>query len=243
MSYGKRKVNTIYFLKGTIIKEEDEVRDLGVIFDNKLTFKSHIEYISKRASQMIGAARRFVTGLNNSGLITRIYSIYIQPVLGYCSVIWNQNRITVNNILNLLHKKVTRIALNVYYTMEPERYIVYNKRCEILAQDGPLIRRTTQAAMIFIRVVKGEMNLTFGRTFTEHINHNRDVRNFHLIKRADSNIPAKSPAAIILASARSYEGVIDLSLETSTIRSKIKLRNEQMRTQAADTRRVGVTYY
>lgn len=220
VSYGKRKVHSIYFLKGTIIKEVDEVRDLGVIFDNKLTFKSHINYIAKRASQMIGAARRFVTGLNNTGMMTRIYSIYIRPVLEYCAVIWNQNRITVNNTINLLHKKITRIALNVYYTMDPERYIVYNKRCEILSQDGPQIRRSTQAATIFVRVVKGEMALSFGQLFVEHINHDRNVRNFHLIKRADYRIPAKSPVAIILASTRSYEGVIDLSLETSTIRKK-----------------------
>lgn len=87
VSYGKRKVNSIYFLKGTIIKEVNEVRDLGVLFDNKLTFKSHIDYISKGASQMIGAARRFVTGLNNTSMMTRIYSIYIQPAMEYCAVI------------------------------------------------------------------------------------------------------------------------------------------------------------
>lgn len=243
VSYGKRKVNSIYFLMGRIIQEVDEVRDLGVLFDKKLTFKSHIDYITKRASQMIGAARRFVTGLNNTGLMTRIYAIYIQPVLEYCSVIWNQNRLTVNNSMNLLHKKITRISLNVYFTMDPDRYIVYNKRCLILSQDGPQIRRAAQAAIIFVKIAKGEMSISFGQTLLNHINHNSNVRIFHPVRRADSSIPAKSPLAVILASARIYEGVLDLSLETSTIRNKIKLMNAQNRERVADSRRVGVTYY
>lgn len=69
------------------MEEVNEVRDLGVLFDSALTFKKHIEYIQKRASQMIGAARRFVTGINRPILIARIYTVYIQPVLEYCSVV------------------------------------------------------------------------------------------------------------------------------------------------------------
>lgn len=87
------------------------------------------------------------------------------------------------------------------------------------------------------------MSLSFGQSIIDHINHNRNVRIFHLVKIADPLIPAKSPLAIILASARSYEGVLDLSLETATIRKKIKAMNDLTRKQVADTRRVGVTYY
>lgn len=127
--------------------------------------------------------------------------------------------------------------------MDPNRYIVYNKRCEILAQDGPQIRRATQAALIFVKIAKNEMFLSFGQNIRNHINHDTNVRIFHLVRRADLSIPAKSPLAIILASARLYEGAITLSLETSTIREKINKVNAQNRMEVADTRRVGVTYY
>lgn len=242
VSYGKRKVHSIYFLKGQIIKEVDEVRDLGVLFDKKLTFKNHIEIITKRASQMIGAARRFVVGINKPYLISRIYAIYIQPILEYCSLVWNQNRITANNALNLLHKKVTRIALGVYYTMDPNRYIVYNKRCEILEQDGPQIRRATQAAILFVKIAKNEISLSFGEMVRSHLNQNINVRNFHLISRTDASIPVKSPIAIILAAARSYERAINLNYETSTVYEKIKKVNTQNRRNLADRRRIGVEY-
>lgn len=127
----------MYFLKNQIILEKGVVRDLGVMFDSGPTFKNHIEYIVKRMNQMIGAARRMVTELRQPFLIKRIYAVYIQPLADYCSVVWNQNRLTVNNSLTLAHKKVTRIALGVFYGIDPSRYISYEKRCDILAQDGP----------------------------------------------------------------------------------------------------------
>lgn len=115
---GKRtnseRKHSLYFIKGQVIKEVEEVRDLGALFDRELTFENHIDHVNKRASQMIGAARRFITGINQPIMMERIYMVFIQPTLEYCSVVWDQNRITMNNALNLLHKKITRIALNVY---------------------------------------------------------------------------------------------------------------------------------
>lgn len=140
VSYGKRILHSMYFLKNQIIAETDIVRDLGVYFDKGLTFKYHIDHINKRALQMIGAARRYVTGINHPILMARIYGTYIQPILEYCSVVWNQNRLTYNNSLTLVHKKVTRITLNIYHNMDQNRYIAYDKRCDILNQDGPAVR-------------------------------------------------------------------------------------------------------
>lgn len=63
VAFGRRMVHIIYFLKGQIIEEKEVVRDLGILFDKGLTFADHVEYISKRTNQMIGAARRLVTEL------------------------------------------------------------------------------------------------------------------------------------------------------------------------------------
>lgn len=161
VSYGKKLVHSVYFLKNKVIEKTSTVRDLGVIFDEDLTFKQHIEYLNKRTIQMIGAARRFVNGINYPMLITKIYRIYIQSVIEYCSVVWNQNRLTANNVLTLAHKKITRNVLNIYHTMDPAKYINYEKRFEILNQDNPSIRRTTQAATLCVKILKGEAILSF----------------------------------------------------------------------------------
>lgn len=237
VSYGKRSISTLYFLKGQIISQKESVRDLGVIFDNKLTFSKHIEHVTTRTNQMIGAARRLVTDLKMPMLIRRIYAVYIQPIAEYCSVIWNQNRITMNAPLSLLHKKVTRIALNIFYGMNPSHYIEYNQRCEILNQDGPTIRRSTQAAMLCVKILKGDITLSFSGSMINHINMIQDARINHLLLRTDRNIPPKSPVALMLAAASKYEAVINLQLTTKTIADKIKKKNNENRTLMVESRR------
>lgn len=236
VSYGLRLVHSLYFLKNSIIAEVDSVRDLGIIFDKELTFKLHIEHIVKRTQQMIGAARRFVVGIKKRMLITRIYQTYIQPIAEYGSVIWNQNRITLNNPLQLAHKKVTRIALNIYYNMSANAYIPYEKRCEILNQDGPDIRRITQAAVLGVKILKGDILMSFSNVMTGHINTNLNVRIPRLLNRTDVGIPAKSPLALLLASVGAYQQIINLSLQTLTIIKKIKEKNLNNRATRAAAR-------
>lgn len=237
VTYGKKVINTVYFLKNKIIGKKNQVRDLGVIFDSKLTFESHIKNITTRTNQMIGAARRLVTDLKMPMLIRRIYAVYIQPIAEYCAIIWNQNRVVMNSPLSLLHKKVTRIALNIYHNMDPDYYIDYNKRCEILMQDGPTIRRNTQAAIICVKILKEDMKLSFSALIIGHIDHRQNTRITHLLTRTDATIPTKSPVALMLAAATNYEKAINLQLTTNTIAEKIKKMNTERRTQMADSRR------
>lgn len=110
----------------------ENIRDLGVYFDNKLTFKYHINHICRRASLMIGAARRTVNDLNYHMAIINIFKTYILPVILYGSVIWNQDRIGVNNEIVQLFKKVTRIALRTPHDTRHRNYIPFIKRCYIL---------------------------------------------------------------------------------------------------------------
>lgn len=240
VSYGKKMVSTLYFLKGKIIEEKEVVRDLGVLFDSKLTFANHISHITTRTNQMIGAARRLVTDLKLPMLIRRIYSVYIQPIAEYCSVIWNQDRRTLNSPLSLAHKKVTRIALGVFYGMDPSKYIEYNQRCEILNQDGPTIRRATQAALLCTKILKEEIQVSFSGVMINHINPVHDERIYHLLLRTSINIPPKSPVAQMLAAATKYEKVIKLNLTTNTISSKIKEANKTNRTLMVNSRRMNL---
>lgn len=89
MSYGKKKKNVdcIFTLNHIIIEKCTNVRDLGVTFDSDLTFKPHIQSIARRLSQMAGAARRFCLEIKSNITINRIFSIYMQPIVDYGSII------------------------------------------------------------------------------------------------------------------------------------------------------------
>ena len=64
MTYGNAKIKSKYKMKEgdrnvTDIRHDDEVeKDLGVLFDRKLSFRQHIGCTVKKVNRMIGLTRR-----------------------------------------------------------------------------------------------------------------------------------------------------------------------------------------
>ena len=59
---------------------------LGVVLDDKLTWKDHINSIACKISQIIGALNRLKKDLPQNILIN-IYQSMIMPYLSYCNIV------------------------------------------------------------------------------------------------------------------------------------------------------------
>jgi len=79
-------------LNGTTISPDKEARYLGVIFDQKLKFHSHLEYATKKGT-------KFALALSNIARITwgtpfkyvrRLYTAVIRPRIQYGAAIWHR---------------------------------------------------------------------------------------------------------------------------------------------------------
>lgn len=232
VSYGRR-IETMYYMDGIEINLVESTRDLGIIFDSKLLFKDHIESLARRMTQMVGAANRLVKSIKFPMLITRIFKIYIQPIMEYGSIIWNTNTVGLNNLLHLIVKRVTRIALGVTYYTNTANYIAFEKRCDILNMDPPHTRRMSQAAIMGIKIIKDEVFTYINDEIKRHVLQNVR-RNNRIFAAISPNIPNKSPAHIILRALKHYEGVIDLGKTSNTIKARIKSTNKEDRERIAN---------
>ena len=63
---GKDTRNETFIFKGLVMKNSKKQKILGFTIDNKLTFKSHIKNLCKKASRKIGALSRLSNHLNDS---------------------------------------------------------------------------------------------------------------------------------------------------------------------------------
>ena len=100
------------FIDNERIEETCKTKFLGVIIDNKLTWKDHINYISGKIARGIGViikARKF---LNKKSLLSLYYS-FIYPYLIYCNVVWGNTYKTYLEKITLLQKRVIRIIAGV----------------------------------------------------------------------------------------------------------------------------------
>ena len=96
------------------ITRSSSVKFLGVIVDEKLSFKEHIEYVSKKLSIGIGFLYRGREILNSKQL-TLLYKAIIQPHLTYCNLIWGINYPTHIKKLHILQKRAARVILGLKY--------------------------------------------------------------------------------------------------------------------------------
>ena len=84
------------------MKNNKEQKILGVTIYNRLTFKSHIKDLCKKASQKIVALSRLSNHLNDSQKRLILNSI-VKSQFSYCPLVWMFCSRTSNNMINKVH--------------------------------------------------------------------------------------------------------------------------------------------
>ena len=98
----------------SFLSRVDNCKFLGIIIDQHLTFKPHIQYLINKISKNIGIIshiRRFIT----SSIAVTLYYSFIFPYLNYCNLVWACNY--PSYLLPLLkhQKRYISIALDLPY--------------------------------------------------------------------------------------------------------------------------------
>ena len=84
----RHPIETNYNLDETILEEVDEIKDLGITLDKKLSYTHHFDHITKKASKAMGFVWRNSKQFN---YVTKIilYKTLVRSHLEYCSTAWN----------------------------------------------------------------------------------------------------------------------------------------------------------
>ena len=91
------------------IEAVSEEKDLGVIFDQNLTFRSHIESKVKAASRVLALIGHSFKYLDKKTFIT-LYKSLVRPHLEYCSPIWNPYLRNLSDSIEKIQKRATKLV-------------------------------------------------------------------------------------------------------------------------------------
>ena len=80
---------------------------LGVRFDCKLTFESHVRGVVSRVLQRIGIIRMVNGVYADTSVLLRCYYAFILPILEYCSPVWGS---AANSHLRLLDHQIHAVS-------------------------------------------------------------------------------------------------------------------------------------
>ena len=96
LTLGRKPLVGAYAIKGVVLERVQVMRDLGVLLDQRLTFRDHVEHTVRKANRALGLLMRtFAAGKRGRSLsmsqhraILPTYFANVRSILEYCSVVW-----------------------------------------------------------------------------------------------------------------------------------------------------------
>lgn len=91
MSYSRKHSTfmTSYSMNNCLLQRVEQISDIGVLFDPKLTFNLHIDSIINKARSRIGFIFRFSKEFKDVYLLKLLYCTLVRPILEYCNCVWS----------------------------------------------------------------------------------------------------------------------------------------------------------
>lgn len=102
------------------LKESDAERDLGVIVDSKLSFKTQVATSTAKANRVLGLIRRSFDYLSEK-TFTQLYKSLVRPLLEYGHCVWQPHLKTLSSDLESVQRRATKLLGHLKETPYPER--------------------------------------------------------------------------------------------------------------------------
>lgn len=106
----KSHIKYDYAIEGQTLERKTVVKDLGILFDNKLTFRDHYDYIINKAYSMLGFIVRSSKGFKNPHSFIYLYNAIVRSTLEYGSTIWSPNYEIHSKRIEGVQRKMLRIV-------------------------------------------------------------------------------------------------------------------------------------
>ena len=136
----------MYKLGGTPLPNVNHNTDLGVVMDNQLTFKLHINGIVVRAKQCDALILRcFYT--RDPKLLIKAFTVYVRPLLEYCCSVWSPHLMCLINCIEDVQRNFTN-------KLKGMGNLSYDERLKILNIDRLDIRRIKFDLLLFLQNYK-----------------------------------------------------------------------------------------
>ena len=93
-----------------VIKRVNETKFLGIYYDEKLSFKTHINHLTHRLSRTCALIYR-VRGVMPPFVLKNMYHAHIGSLLTYCNVIWaNVYESSLTPLILILKKNIRNVT-------------------------------------------------------------------------------------------------------------------------------------
>ena len=101
-------------INGKSITRVHKAKSPGLLIDEHLTWKDHVDEVVKKISKAIGALKR-VRPFISVKIALQIYHALIRPHFDYCSSVWDECNVTLCDKLQKLQNRAARVITKSSY--------------------------------------------------------------------------------------------------------------------------------
>lgn len=146
-------INFEYVMGNRKLDRKTETKDLGIIFDSKLTFNNHIENLNHTCFKLLGFVFRITREFQSSESVIKIYNALIRTKLEYASVIWNPYYIYQKLSIEKVQKKCLKYC---YYKQTGQGFRgEYSDLLQLFNTKLLEKRRKNQQLIFLFKIING----------------------------------------------------------------------------------------
>ena len=224
MVYYRRTPNVFaYNLGGVELSTVNSFTDLGVLFDMKLTFNSHIQITANKASGVLCFVKRWAKEFKDPYVTKRLYTSLVRPILEYASVIWDPYYNIYINKLESVQKQFLLFCLRGLNWNPNIRLPPYRSRLALIRLPTLKSRRTVSNISFIIDLLQGKIDSEFLLGKISISVPNRMLRSYHplTIPFHRSNFANLDPFYKICSEVNSLYNYVDFSDSPYNIKMKL----------------------
>lgn len=167
ISFSRKKSKLLYdySIASHKLGRETTVKDLGVLLDDRLDFKSHIDKVCTQSKRMLGFVKRRAMEFRDPYVTKSIYCSLVRSTLEYCHVVWSPLYKSDIDRIESVQKQFLIFALrhtfnNNNNNTNPFVLPSYDSRLKLLSIDTLKNRREVSDAMFAFDLLKGNIKST-----------------------------------------------------------------------------------
>ena len=178
VSSSRSPISHPYKLKGHVLIAEDTTKYLGVDLQTTLSWKTHIDRISKKANSMFGFLRRNLRSCSEDNKANAYFSM-VRSNLEYCSSVWNPHQKDQIRKLEMIQRRAAQYMTNRYRNTSSVSSMLDHLQWESLESRYSKIQLTLLYKIVYDTIyIPADDYLTKGVSRTRSA-HSKKYRQYH----------------------------------------------------------------
>lgn len=222
---GNNPIQFIYTLSGSIIESVTEIRDLGVIINQKMTFNNHINHIVSKAKSRLAWIKRYSKEFDDPWIIKRLFETFVRPIVEYASPVWAPEYQIHNDRIESIQKQFLKFALRKFKW--PHRFILppYKHRLLFFHMNTLKDRRSISQILFIFSLIKSTISSSNLIKLLNFRTPMRFTRNTNLLNPSNLRDPLTKMIVKFNEHAQHYDFNLSVNIVKNNLKNFFKTNN------------------